>query len=33
METQQMMELLLARMNTGMKEHVQEMARMDASHK
>jgi hypothetical protein len=32
METQQMMELLLARMNASMKEHMQEMtARMDAN--
>jgi hypothetical protein len=32
METQQMMELLLARFNTIMKEHMQEMtARMDAN--
>jgi hypothetical protein len=32
METQQMMELLLARMNASMKEHIQEMtARMDAN--
>jgi hypothetical protein len=32
MATQQMMEHLLARMNTSMKEHIQEMtARMDAN--
>jgi septation ring formation regulator EzrA len=32
METQQMMELLLARMNASMKEHMQEMtARIDAN--
>jgi hypothetical protein len=32
METQQMMEFLLARMNSSMKEHMQEMtARMDTS--
>jgi uncharacterized protein with von Willebrand factor type A (vWA) domain len=32
METQQMMELLLARMNASMKEHMQEMTpRMNAN--
>jgi hypothetical protein len=32
METQQMMEVMLARMNASMKEHMQEMtARMDAN--
>jgi hypothetical protein len=34
METQQMMELLLARMNASIKEHMQEMtARMDSNTK
>jgi hypothetical protein len=34
METEQRMELLLARMNVSMKEHIQEMmARMDESTK